>query len=132
MASLEERVETLTTAVERLTAVIEANGVGGGAATTAAPAKAAAKADKPAAAAPKKAAAKAKFTADQVKAAIVNVKDTVSEEAAREIIQEHAGEGKKLADLVTMPSVFEAVMASCEAALAGGDEEEAEEGDDGL
>lgn len=122
MASLEERIDSLTSAVTRLADLMEA---GGGA--SAAPDKP--KADKP------KAGAKPKKTADDVKAAIVLVKDTIGEDDARAIIQKHAGAGKKLADLVAMPAKFDAVCADCAAALAAaesGEEAEEETEDDGL
>lgn len=117
--SLEAKIEANTAAVTRLADLMEA---GGAAAPKAA---AAAKAAAP------KAAAKTKITADQIKAAIVGVKDTVGADEARELIERHAGDGKKLADLILMPATFEAVMADCAAAMEGGGEEAAAE-DDGL
>ena len=106
MASLEEKIDKLTAAVEANTAAVLAGGgkpaaSGGKAADTAKPI----------------AKTKTKFTAAQVQAAVVNVKDTISSDKAKEIIEEHAGEGAKLAKLTTMPEVFDAVMASCEAAI---------------
>lgn len=133
MASLEERIDALTAATNRLADLMEANGGGGSTGTTAPKTTAAAA---PKTTTKKPAASKPTKTAEDVKAAVVSVKDTISPDDARAIIEAHAGAGKKLADLITMPAKFDAVCQACADALAAAaenpEEEEAAEEDDGL
>lgn len=117
---LEKALEENTAALTRLAEVLEKGGGVGAGGTTTGGAKASAKSG---------GAKKPKNTAEQVKAAIMKVKDDVSADAAKAIIEKHAGKGKKLADLANDPSLFDAAVADAEAALeeAGGDEPDADD-----
>jgi adenylosuccinate synthase len=114
---LEDKIERLTAEIIKLREALEkkagSTGEGTGAAT----------ADK--AAGKKAAAKKSKYTAEQVKAAVVKVKDEISKEKAQEIIKGAGAAG--LAELITQTDKFDDVMAACEAAhaeAAGGDEDD--------
>lgn len=103
---IEEKLDKLTAAVERLTAVIESGG--------AAPAAS----GKPAAAA-KPAAKKAKFTADQVKARFAELKanEAIGAPPLKELISNTGCEN--LAELLVSPDKFEDAMAAMDAFEAG-------------
>lgn len=106
--SIEAAIEALTKAVEANTAAIKAGG-GAAAATPGKADKAAAtsgKADK---------VVKSKYTLDQVKAAIVKVRETQGTPAAKAIIGD-AGQSDKMDNID--PANFEAVIKACEKALA--------------
>lgn len=123
---LEEKIERLTSEVIKLREAIQKGGSASAGAGTAA------EKGKPAADKPKgKPAAKSKFTPDQVKTAVIKVKDDVSQEEAQRIIKE-VGKSAGLAELISKVDVFDEVMIACEAALLP-DEDENEDGeDDGL
>lgn len=112
---IEEKLDKLTAAVERLTAVIESGG-----SAPAASGKAAA-ADKPKAEAKPKAAAakKAKFTADQVKARFAELKanEAIGAPPLKELISNTGCEN--LAELLVSPDKFEEAMAAMDALEAG-------------
>ncbi len=114
---LEEKIERLIVAVTALnetqTKLLALQG-GKPAAAAAAPAKGAAAA--------KGAAKKSKFTADQIKTAVIKVKDEIDEDAAKEIISNAGASG--LAELITMTEAYDGVMAACEEALAGGGDDD--------
>lgn len=113
---LEEKIDALTAAVKENTAAILGKG---GAAAPAAGAKGPGR--------PAGATAKPKFTAEQVKAAVVGVKESKGTDVAKALISD-AG-AKDLADLLTKSAKFADVMAACEAALAEEADEEAVEDD---
>lgn len=122
--ALEDAIKENTAAIIALTeAVKKGGGTGGAAAKPAAGAK-----DKPAASKDKP--AKPKHSAEQVKAKILEVKNTISQEKAAEVIAE-AG-GPKLADLLADPTQYDKAYELAEAALAeeSGDEGEGEGEDD--
>lgn len=125
---LEEKIERLTAEIVKLREAYE-KGAKGGATTTTADAGADKKpADKKAA---DKKPAKTKFTAEQVKTAVIKVKDEVGEDAAKAVISGSGCSG--LAALIAKPEVFDSVMAACEEALAGGgDDADDSSEDDGL
>lgn len=104
--SLEAKIDELIVAINANTAARK--GEAGAAATGGKP-------DKPKV---DKTPPKSKYTATQVQTAVVEVKDAKGSDAAKEIIEKYAGEGEKLAKLITMPEKFEAVMAACAEALA--------------
>lgn len=119
---LEKALEENTAAITRLADILEkGGGVGAGGTTTGGGKAAGGKAA---------GAKKPKNTAEQVKAAIMKVKDDVSADAAKAIIEKHAGKGKKLADLANDPSLFDAAVADAEAALADADDGDADADDD--
>lgn len=108
---LEQKIEALTAAVVALTAVMEKNGGTGGAGKATTTGKATGGKAKP------------KYTADKVKAKILEVKEKHGMERAKEIIAEAGGDD--LANLLTQPDTFDNAYALAEAAL----EEEADGGD---
>ena len=113
--SLEEKIDALTKEMQLLRAAIEGKGgVGGGAAGGKVPNKPAAK----------------KYTAEEVTAAAVAVKEGISAEAAKFLIKKHgATELKKL-----KPEVYAAFVADCESAVENGAVEgmDADDGSGGL
>ena len=113
--SLESLIESL---IGALNANTEAHGgkPGKGAAATATKGASAPKAD-------------AKITMEQVKAAIVKVKDAHGKPAAVKIIKD-AGGALELAAI--KPAKFAAVMAACDEIMNSDDAEEGEDGDDEL
>jgi pyruvate/2-oxoglutarate dehydrogenase complex dihydrolipoamide acyltransferase (E2) component len=124
---IEEKLDKLTAAVERLTAVIESGG-----AAPAASGKPAA-AEKPKAAAKPAAAKKAKFTADQVKARFAELKanEAIGAPPLKELISNTGCEN--LAELLVSPDKFEDAMAAMDALEAGvGDDLDAGGEDDEL
>lgn len=114
---IENTLNTLIEAVNKNTAALLAGKAAGG--TSAASAAATTTtASKPAAAA----ATKPKGpTFEEVKAAVVKVKDARGKPAAHKIIRD-IGQAPELAAM--KPEYFAAVLSACEAALAGGEEEE--------
>lgn len=120
---LEEKIDALTAALKENTATvkkhIEALGGSAGSGSGETAEASGGKKDK-----------KSKFTADQVKAAVVKVKEEKGQDAAKAIISD-AG-AKNLAELVTLPKKFDSVMAACEAALAATDDDNEDEDDDEL
>ncbi len=124
---LEEKIERLVAETIKLREAVERNTAAQGGTAGSAAGKPAAAAGKPAAAAGKP--KKSKFDANAIKAAVIKVKDEVSQEAAQEIIRNAGATG--LAELITMTDKFDDVMAACEAAIEGGGEDAVED-DDGL
>jgi hypothetical protein len=120
--SIEAALQALTAAVEANTAALKA----GGGSAAAAP-KADAKAAAPKAEAKVEKAAKSKYTLDQVKAAIVKVRETQGTPAAKAIIAD-AGKADKMDNI--KPENFDGVIAACEAALAESDDDSADGDDD--
>jgi hypothetical protein len=117
---LEEKVERLTSEIVKLREAIEKNKGGAAAGSTAGkPAEKTAEKTKPGK-------AKSKYTPDQIKAAVIKVKDDIDADAAKAIIDDAGCSG--LAELITMTEKFDEVMAACEAALAGGGDEDDELG----
>jgi hypothetical protein len=114
--SLEEKIDELIVALNKNTAAHA--GKGGAAAEPAASGK-----RKPAAAAADEG---PKVKADDVKAALMKVKEDVGTPAAKKIISDAGADD--MADLLTKPKLFAKVMTACEAALEGGGDEE-DEGD---
>lgn len=122
---LEEKIERLTAEIVKLRESNEklagGKATGGGSATTEDAGKG--KGSKGAAG------KKSKHKPDEVKAAVIKVKDEVSKDAAQKIIKDAGCDG--LAELQTKPETFDAVMAACAAALAGdGDDDDNDDDDD--
>lgn len=119
--SLEAKIDALIVALEANTAARQGDKATGSAGT----AKAGA-ADKKAA---DKKPAKPKASVEQVKTAVMSVKDTIDSETAKGLIEKYAGDGEKLAKLLTLPEHFDAVVAEAKELLeaAGGDEAEDED-----
>lgn len=117
---LEDAIKENTAELVKLRQAIEKSG---GAAPAAGKA-----ADKPAAAAKPAAAKKPKYSADQVKAKIVEVKDTISQERAAQVISDAGHADDKLAGLLATPGHFDKAYELAEAALLEvADDETAEE-----
>ncbi len=119
---LEEKIERLTAEVVKLREAIEKSG--------GSPAASGEKATAGKATAGKATAKKSKFTADQIKAAVIKVKDEVGQDAAQKVIKDAGAKG--LAELITMTDKFDAAMAACEEALTAGEDGGDEDGDDEL
>lgn len=62
-----------------------------------------------------------KVTVEQVKAAVIKVKDEIGEDEAKTVIEKFAGKKKKLADLVQMPAKFAEVVAFCAKVIEDGE-----------
>lgn len=107
MKSLEERLAENTVALNRLADAMEAAGGDK-------PAKPA-KTEKPA----KPAAKKPTVTVEQMKAAVMEVKEKVGADEAKAIIAEYGGEGAKLAALSNLPEKWDEIVADCTTALEG-------------
>jgi len=125
--SLEAVMTEMTTALNRVAALLEAGGTLPKTETAST-----AKADKPAATAKAdkpKADAGPKFTADEVKAMAVKVKETLGQPAAKKLIKE-AGGADALASIDKKN--YAAFMAACEAALTPAADDAAEEDEDEL
>lgn len=111
---LEDTMERLTAALNANTEALGGKAPAGGAATRTAPAKTA---------------AAAKLTLEQVKAAVIAVKDAHGKPAAIKIIKEAGG----VAELSAIkPARFAAVMAACEEIMGEGEGSEAADDDDAL
>lgn len=119
--SLEDELAANTKALNRLADAYEK--AGGGAATTTT-AKTGTKTGT-------KTADKPKNTVEQMKAAVMEVKEKVGSDEAKALIEKMAGKkGAKLADLANLPAKFDETVAEAEALLgAAGDDEEADEDD---
>lgn len=114
---LEEKIDKLTAAMERVATLLEKNGgaaaSGGGAATTGTTATTTKGSDADAA---------------KVKAAAISVRDALGGEdvdtdgvgakAAAALIAKHAGKGKKLADLLKLPEKWPAFLKDAKAKAA--------------
>ena len=122
---LEEKIDALTAAIKENTAELKKAQASG-----AVPGKTASSDDGDAPAKPPK--GKKGPKPEDVKAAVVKVKDEIDQDAAKAIIKK-AG-AKDLAALLAMPDKFASVLAACEAALAaaGVDEDDESEDDDDL
>ncbi len=116
--SLEAKIDALIVALEANTA----SRAGDKAAGSAASGK---PAGKPAAGKP----AKPKHSAEQVKTAVMSVKDTIDADTAKALIEEFAGEGEKLAKLLTLPEHFDAVVARSKELLEGAGDDAADDDD---
>lgn len=113
--ALEEKIDELTAAVKELTATLKKGGT-----SAAAPSG-----DKKGPGRPPK--ESSKFTQDQVKASLLNVKENVGTDEAKRIISEVGG-AKDLADLLASKKAkWDDVMTACDEAVEGGGEED--EGD---
>lgn len=127
MASLEEELAANTKAVNRLADAMEKNAGTGGAA--------AGKADKPAAGSKTTASKKPKNTVEQMKAAVMSVKEKVGADDAKALIEKMVGKkGAKLADLANLPDKFDATVEAAEALLTpdDADEDADADGDDDI
>ena len=118
--------------IEAVNANTEALKAGGGAASSGATDTTKGDADKPAGRGRGRPAGKTddggkKFTADDVKAAAVKVKEELGTKTAKDLIKKHGAD--ELAKLE--PSVFAAFIADCEKALKGDGDGDGD-GDDGL
>lgn len=118
--SIETLLEENTTAANRLADLLEKQG----GATGGKPAGKPAASGKPA--------GKPKTTFDEVKAAVIDVKDRIDEPSAKAILEKHAGKGAKLAAIANKPETWDKIMAACEAAVAALDDEPPAEEDDGI
>lgn len=122
--SLEAKIDALIVALEANTAARNAEKAAG---TTGGKTGTAGKTDA-------KAGAKPKNTVEQMKTAVMSVKETIDPATAKALIEEFAGAGKKLADLAAMPGKFDAVVAKAtellDAAAAGGDDDNGDDDDD--
>lgn len=119
MSSIEQLLEENTAAATRLADLLE-------------------KGDKPAgkpAAGKPAAGAKPKATFEDVKTAVIEVKDRIDEPTAKAILEKHGGKGSKLAAVANKPEIWAKILASCSAAIAAlddaGDEPAGDE-DDGI
>lgn len=113
--SLEQKIEALTVAVEALTAAMKGGAPAAGKAATPAPA----------AAKTTKAEYKAEHTADQMKAALTKVKETLGTGEAKAIIKD-VGKADKMAD-ITDPKLIDACYKAATAKLeeqSGGDDDD--------
>jgi len=116
---LEEKIDRLIGVIEQLIAV-----QGGKAPTAAATSEKKAGTKKAAADAPKN-------NADQVQAAILEVKEKKGAPVAKELIEAVVGKtGAKLADLLNMPEKFDKAVSACSEALAATDEPDEDDEDD--
>jgi hypothetical protein len=111
--ALEDKIDTLITAVNKLADVMAKNG-GGAAAGAKAGGATAGKAGGDKAAA---------ISADDLKALIVKVKNEKGEDAAKEVIKGALGKNGKLADLLALSAKFPKAKQLAEAALAAEDDE---------
>lgn len=127
--SLEEAIVENTSTMKALIAQMKAGTALGGVVgkTPTVPGKPAAAGKPPAAAA---AAKKPKFTFEQVSTAVMEIKDTISKDTARECIEGICGEGVKLAAVQTMPQHWDALVAKCKETMDENDEAPAEDPDD--
>lgn len=111
--SLEELLAANTAAVTRLATAIEKNGIGGGAAATPAGGKTAGgktgttKTDTK----------KPKHTYEQVTASVMEVKNDIDQQTAKECIEGVCGKGVKLAGVQETPQHWDALVAACKEAM---------------
>lgn len=119
--ALEDKIDTLITAVNKLTDALAAGGGTGGGKASGGKASggAAGKTDKPS------------LNADQVKAAILKVKEEKGDDAAKAVIAKAMGKsGAKLAELLAAAGKFQKAMDAAEEALNAEAEPDAEEEDE--
>lgn len=128
MPSLEEQITALTSAVNTLNTTLVAQAkAGGGTAATAATTGGAAT-TKPATTKPAK--AKPTATDEQMKAALMALREAKGAPAAKALIDKHAGkEGSKMAVLSNMPETWDAVVAECAELMAEEPAADEDEGD---
>lgn len=120
--ALEDKIDNLIAAVNKLEATIASGGGSTGGKTTGGGGKAGAG---------KGAADKPTLTADTVKAAILKVKEEKGDDAAKSVIAKAMGKsGAKLAELLAAAGKFQKAMDAAEEALNASDEAEAEEEDE--
>lgn len=101
---LEEKIDALTAAINKLNANLEKGGTAGAATGGKAAPKPAGK-------------PKPKYTADQVKSAVMEVKDTIGAAAATALITSVGDGAVKLAELIQKPECFDAAVEAAQAAL---------------
>lgn len=120
MATLEEQITALTTALKANTAAVLASKGGSAAGSSGTPGTSTGSTTT--------AAGKSKYTIDQVKAMAVKLRDEVSEDAAKKTIKKHGG--GNLAELGNKKGVWDKFVADAEKQIADATNTEDETGGD--